>query len=175
MDEALLSICKEHLRVFYNQPNAKKLDEFALELAQEIETIRPIPVKAAPEFNTPHHNNTESEKHYKDNKKHFGKQCRYLYNVLMSGKRLTNFEMQTKHFVDGKRIACGWKRIAEMVDYGIFITREMQNTEAVEVAGFEVQKSVSSHKVYFMTDEQIMINAKEHGATMVVNPKKKAA
>jgi hypothetical protein len=64
-------------------------------------------------------NNAESEQHLYSNRKHFEGECRRLYDLLMSGKRLTVYSALVEH-----RISSLPRRYLDLVQAGVEATAE---------------------------------------------------
>lgn len=63
-------------------------------------------------------NSPQSEAHLRTHKKHFSKQCAKLYEILMSGRKITVFEA----YLEG--ISSCPRRVKDLKDMGIKIDNE---------------------------------------------------
>lgn len=64
-------------------------------------------------------NNAESEQHLYEHRKHFEGQCRKLYNLLMSGERLTVYSALVDH-----KISSLPRRALDLTQAGVELTAE---------------------------------------------------
>lgn len=96
-------------------------------------------------FQTHAFENTPSmQKHLDENRGHFGKQCRKVFDILMSGERLTVRSAMLKH-----NISSAPRRFLDLKNNGVLFTDD-----------FIREENGKAFKIWYMTREQIEYNKK---------------
>lgn len=92
-----------------------------------------------------HENNRESLDHLNDNRPHFNKQCKCVFDLLMSGVQLTVYSAITQHHINSVP-----RRILDLKEKGVLINDRWDESVKPKIKIWfidEINKKLNNQKI----------------------------